>query len=477
MSDDIAFLDATAQADLVRRGEVTPEELLEGAIARIEKLNPGLNAVIASFFEEARGRVAKLPDGPFRGVPMLLKDLGGAMAGAPLYAGMRFLRDAGWREPEDSYFTARLRAAGFSFLGRTNSPELGILPTSEPEAFGPTRNPWNTRHSAGGSSGGSAAAVAAGMVSVAHASDGGGSIRIPASSCGLVGLKPTRGRSSFGPGVGERWAGCSSEHVVARTVRDVAALLDVVSGPGPGDPYFAPPPTAPFAARLAPGPRLRIGSMADVAPRQSPVHPECRAAAERAARALADLGHHVEPSYPAALDETRAIGAFVEIVAANVAFALDRAAAKVGKPLTEDDCEPLTWAVASAGRQRSATDYIATLDAVHAFSRRVAAWWSDGWDLLLTPTTAEPPPPIGQFAATREEPFKGFIRAAPFGVYTSSFNLTGQPAISVPVHWTAEGLPVGAQLVAAYGDEETLLRVAAELEQALPWKDRRPPVA
>jgi len=310
-------------------------------------------------------------------------------------------------------------------------------------------------------------------VSVAHASDGGGSIRIPASSCGLVGLKPTRGRSSFGPGVGERWAGCSSEHVVARTVRDVAALLDVVSGPGPGDPYFAPPPTAPFAARLAPGPRLRIGSMADVAPRQSPVHPECRAAAERAARALADLGHHVEPSYPAALDETRAIGAFVEIVAANVAFALDRAAAKVGKPLTEDDCEPLTWAVASAGRQRSATDYIATLDAVHAFSRRVAAWWSDGWDLLLTPTL-----PTTAFAAGGPPPdgVDGSAFASPmhFVAFTYPFNFTGHPAASVRAGYADDGLPVGLQIVAPRHRDDLVLQASFAFEEARPWNDRWP---
>jgi amidase len=477
MKDEIAFLDATAQADLVRRGEVTPAELLEGAIARIEKLNPTLNAVIATFFDDARARVGALPEGPFRGVPLLLKDLGGGMAGKPLYSGMRFLRDAKWCEPQDSHFTARLRAAGFSFLGRTNSPELGLLPTSEPEAFGPTRNPWNEGHSAGGSSGGSAAAVASGMVSVAHASDGGGSIRIPASSCGLVGLKPTRGRNSFGPGAGERWGGCSCEHVVARTVRDVAALLDVVSGPTPGDPYFAPPPAAPFASRLAPGPRLRIGLMAEAGPRQTPVDAECRTAAEKAARALADLGHRVEPSYPPALDDSRAIEAFVGVVAANIAFALDSAAAKVGKPVTEDDVEPLTWAMATAGRSRTANDYIATLDKMHGFGRSVAAWWAEGFDLLLTPTTGEPPPPIGQFTATRAEPFRGFMRAAPFGIFTSAFNLTGQPAISVPVHWTASGLPVGAQLVSGYGAEEALLRVAAELEQALPWKDRRPPIA
>lgn len=477
MHDEIAFLDATAQADLIRRGEISPIEAGDAAIARCERLNPRLNAIVAPLYEEARAQARALPpDGPFRGVPMLLKDLGGALAGAPLYNGMRALRDAKWREPEDSFFTARLRAAGFCFLGRTSTPELGLLPTSEPEAFGPSRNPWSEGHSSGGSSGGSAAAVAAGMVPVAHASDGGGSIRIPASACGLVGLKPTRARNSFGPGAGERWAGFSCEHVVARSVRDVAALLDVVSGPGVGDPYFAAPPSAPFAARLDPGPRLRIGTMVDLAPRQTPIHADCRAAGEKAARALADLGHHVEPAYPPALDETGALEAYVLVVAANIAHALHTAGAKIGRPLTQEDVEPLTWAVAELGRSRSAPEYIATIDVVHSFSRRVAAWWASGFDLLLTPTTGEPPPPIGYFAASREEPFKGFLRAAPFGVYTSAFNLTGQPAISVPVHWNDAGLPVGAQLVAAYGREDVLLRVAAELERAVPWKSRRPAI-
>lgn len=475
MDPEISWLDATAQAELVRRGEVSPTELVDHAIARLEELDPKLNAVVLPSLEKARRQAADpgLPDGPFRGVPFLLKDLGGQSAGDPYYAGLKFLKDAGWTEAADSYFTAKLRAAGLCFLGRTNTPELGLLPTTEPDLFGPSRNPWNPDHSPGGSSGGSAAAVAAGIVPVAHASDGGGSIRIPAAHCGLVGLKPTRGRNSFGPSAGERWGGFSAEHVVSRSVRDTAALLDVVSGRMPGDPYAAPSPAAPFATFAKPGARRRIGLMT-TAPRHGGVHPECVAAAEKAARALEAEGHTVEPSYPEALDDPSGIGAYVTIVAASVAATLDAFAEKVGRPVTGEDVEPLTWAMAQAARDYSATKYIESINAVHAFGREVAAWWEQGFDLLLTPTTGAPPPPIGELRSTREEPFLAFAKAAPFGLYTLNFNLTGQPGISVPVHRTADGLPLGAHLVAPYGREDMLLEVAAELEGILPWSDRRP---
>jgi len=250
MADDLAILDATAQAELVRSRQLSPRELVAAAIARVERLNPQLNAVTLPALEQARERAAAadLPRGPFHGVPFLMKDLGGPEAGRRCTGGMRCLKDAGWTETTNGYLTDKLLAAGLVILGRTNTPELGLLPTTEPQAFGPTHNPWNPAYSPGGSSGGSAAAVAAGLVPAAHASDGGGSIRIPASMCGLVGLKPTRGRNSFGPAVGERWGGFSAEFVVTRSVRDAAALLDVTHGPMPGDPYAAAPPTRPYAA-------------------------------------------------------------------------------------------------------------------------------------------------------------------------------------------------------------------------------------
>jgi amidase len=478
MSDPFPLLDATAQAELVRRGEVKPLELVDAAVARIEKLDPELGAVITRQFDRARAQAASsdLPAGPFRGVPILLKDLGAHLAGDPVHCGMGALKRAGWCEPGESYFAERLRLAGAISLGRTNTPELGLLPTTEPEAYGPTRNPWQATHSSGGSSGGSAAAVAAGLVAAAHASDGGGSIRIPASHCGLVGLKPTRGRSSFGPGLAERWAGCSVEGFVTRSVRDTAALLDVVAGPRAGDPYSAPPPPRPFASEVgAPAGRLRVGVMLR-GPREFALDPDCRAAAEGAARQLEALGHHVEEAHPAALDETEGVRGFVTIVMCATARALDAWSAKIGAPIGRGDVEPLTWALAELGRATSAVQYLTALETTHSQVRRLARWWQDGFDLLLTPTCGAPPPPLGHFAGTAENPLAGYASAMPFGVFTSVFNLSGQPAISLPLHQTRAGLPVGVQLVADVGGEGLLLRVASQLEQAAPWAGRLPPL-
>jgi len=319
--------------------------------------------------------------------------------------------------------------------------------------------------------------VAAGVVPVAHASDGGGSIRIPASHCGLVGLKPTRARSSFGPATGERWAGCSVEGFVTRSVRDTAALLDLVAGAMPGDPYTAPPPARPFASEVGADPgRLRVGLM-PVAPRDGELHPECRAAAVAAGRLLEAQGHAVEIAHPAALDDAEALKGFLTVVSAGVAFALDAAAVKIGRPLGPADVEPLTWAVAQLGRGFTAPTYVAAVALNHAHGRRLAAWWDGGFDLLCTPTCAQPPPPLGHFAAPPENPLAGYLRAAPYGAFTMHFNVSGQPAISLPLHWTADGLPVGVQLVAPYAREDMLLEVAAELEEAVPWRGRRATVA
>ena len=478
MSDELAALDATAQAELVRRRAVSPVELVEAAIHRLERLNRQVNAVIHPALERARERAAArdLPDGPFRGVPFLMKDLAGQEAGCPHHAGMRFLKDAKWIERDDSYLARKLTAAGFVSLGRTNTPELALLPTTEPDAYGARRNPWNLGHSAGGSSGGSGAAVASGIVPAAHASDGGGSIRGPASMCGLVGLKPTRGRSSFGPHIGERWSGFSVELALTRTVRDTAAILDVVAGPMPGDPYAAPLPARPFLTALTTPPnRLRIGFMTR-APRGIPLHAENRSAVERTARVLETLGHDLVESHPGDLDDPNAVTQYVNVVTSNTARALDAWGERVGREVQQGDVEILTWALASRGRHHSAPDLLAALDFVHAFSRRVAAWWESGFDLLLTATQSDPPPELGFLTSTPEEPVRAFIRAAPFGVFTLPFNLSGQPAISLPMHWTPDGLPVGVQLVAPYAREDLLLQVAAQLEQAAPWADRRPPV-
>jgi amidase len=479
MSEDLSRLDCMAQAELVRHGEVSPAELVEAAIARAEKLNSRLNAIISPQYERARQHAADagLPDGPLRGVPILLKDLGAHLAGDPVYCGIRGVKEAGWTEPGESYFAGNVRESGAISVGRTNTPELGLVPTTEPDVFGATRNPWEPGHSPGGSSGGSAAAVAAGIVPAAHASDGGGSIRIPAAHCGLVGLKPTRGRNSFGPGIGERWAGCSCEGFVTRSVRDTALLLDVTNGPKPGDPYTAPPPLRPYLDEMGADPgRLRIGFM-DHAPRDMALDPECRAAVHGAAKLLETLGHQVEHAWPEAIEDPMALIQYVKIVSTSIARALDAWGEKLGRTLTEADVETLTWAVAEAGRRISGPDYIKAVEGQHAHGRKLASWWDeDGWDLLLTATTAEPPPPLGEFGPTDDNPLAGYMRAAPFGVYTSQFNLSGQPAISLPLHWTGDGLPVGAHLVAAVGREDLLLRVAAQLEQASPWADRLPPI-
>jgi amidase len=483
MSDELARLDAVAQAGLVRSGEASPAELVEAAIDRLERLNPVLNAVIHPALEAARSRArsADLPDGPFRGVPFLMKDIGGEEAGRPVHAGLGFARRAGYTATADAYYTQKIRAGGLVSLGRTNTPELALLPTTEPDAYGPTRSPWHTEFSAGGSSGGAAAAVASGIVPAAHASDGGGSIRGPAAMCGLVGLKPSRGRTSFGPGLGERWSGFSSEFVVTRSVRDAATLLDVVAGPMPGDPYFAPPPDRPFAE--APGePRtpLRVGLMPQ-APRDIAVHPELVAAVERCGQRLADLGHAVETAHPAALDDPGVVAHYVAVVASNVARALESWGEKVGLVVGEDDVEPLTWEMAQRGGELTAARLLAHIEGVHALGRGLAAWWESGFDLLVTPTQALPPVRLGTLRSTREEPLRALFLSAPYGVFTLPFNLSGQPAISLPggttrgdADWPA-GLPLGVQLVAPYGGERLLLRVAAELEEAAPWAGQVPP--
>ena len=480
MTNELAALDATAQADLIRRGEITPTDSVDAAIARIERINPKLNAVIIPLFEQARARAASgdLPDGPFRGVPFLLKDLDVFSAGDPFHAGTRFLRDAGWIAPHDSYLVAKFRAAGFVVVGKTNTPEFGLNVTTEPATYGASRNPWNPEHSTGGSSGGSAAAVAAGLVPIAHASDGGGSIRIPASECGLVGLKPSRGRVSLGPEHGEYWHGLVISHVVSRSVRDSATVLDAVAGSMPGDPYTAPPPARTFAAEVGADPgRLRIGILAHVPGGATTLHPDCAAAAQETGKLLESLGHHVEVAHPAAMGEAEAISQhFMTLVTSWVAASLDDWAAQLGRTVDAEGVEPATWLFAEMGRGVSAAQYIRTIDWLHGYTRRMASWWQSGFDLLLTPTLGEPPPKLGELVPPPDNVLAGMTRSLGLIPFTPPFNITGQPAISLPLHWNGAGLPIGMQLVAAYGREDLLLRVAAQLEQARPWAERRPPV-
>lgn len=472
LADDTRWLDATAQAELVSSGQVSASELVEAAIERIEALDGPLNAVIIRWFDRARERAAgDLPAGPFRGVPFLLKDLWAYEAGTPVTNGNRALKAAGYVADIDTTLVSRFKAAGLVTLGRTSSPELGSLPTTEPEAWGPCRNPWDTSRSPGGSSGGAAAAVAAGMVPIAHASDGGGSIRIPASCCGLVGLKVSQGRISLGPLRDESNLGV--ELCVSHTVRDTAALLDAVQGPGVGDTVIAPAPTRPYSSLGADPGRLRIGLL-DHSPRGDAVHADCMEAAHVAARLLTSLGHDVEPGFPPALADPTVGAQFGALWATNMGTSVQRFGELIGRKLTADDVEGVNWAQSEMAQHFSAVDHALALGAAVSFRRAVQSWWTLGWDLLLTPTLAEPPVPIGTFANDPADPVAPMYRAGQYVPFTPAFNMSGQPAISLPLHWNADGLPIGIQLVAAYGREDLLLRVAAQLEQAAPWADRHP---
>ena len=478
---DTTWLDATAQAALVRTGQASPTELVEAAIERIERVDPQLNAVVRDRFEQARADAAgTLPDGPFRGVPMLLKDLGCHVAGEETNYGTSFLRDAHITWPSDSHLASRFRAAGLVFVGRTNVPEFGTTVTTEPVANGPCRNPYDLDHSTGGSSGGSAAAVAAGLVPVAHANDGGGSIRIPASECGLVGLKPTRARVSQGPDVGESWAGATIDGVVSRTVRDTAAMLDAIGVPMPGDPYWAPPLPRPLVDELgAPVGRLRVGLLeGPPAGGDYLDHPECRAAVAATGRLLEQLGCDVELAHPEPMVEEQFSSMFITTIAADSALTLQLLSGALGRPITDEELEPRNAFYRTAGDALLAKDYLGARMWLGAWVRRMSMWWAsaeqggEGFDLLVTPTVAAPPPELGWMTGEQEG-----ARIASFMPYTAQFNVTGQPAVSLPLHWTPEGLPVGVQLVAEFGREDLLVRLASALEEAAPWADRRPAVS
>jgi amidase len=479
MTDDLAYLDATAQAELVRSGSLSPLELVDAAIVRIEKLNPELNAVIHPSFDKARAAAssADLPDGPFRGVPFLIKDILCTVAGEPYHDGMRFLKELNWTASVDSFLAQKFRSGGLISLGRTNAPELGILPTTEPVAYGPTRNPWNLEHSTGGSSGGSAAAVASGMVPIAHANDGGGSIRIPASECGLFGLKPSRGRTSLGPEFGDVQAGLVAEHVLTRSVRDSAAILDLVAGPMPGDPYFAPLPSRPFLSEVGADPgTLRIGLLSEAPGGAADVHPDCLAAIGEARALLESLGHVVEDSAPQGLEDPEYIAQFLTLWACGIAAAVDEWSVRTKRRIGKDDVEPLTWALAEMGRTYSGAQLLGAVGWLQAGARRIGMWFASGFDLLMTPTLAEPPPRLGEMASDPENPLQPIFRAAGVTPFTPLFNATGQPAVSLPLYWNTDGLPIGVQLAAPYGREDVLFRLSSQLEAARPWAERIPPV-
>src|SRR3954447_14117578 len=471
MFNDYTRYDAVGLAQLVRAREVSAEELLEAAIARVERVNPEINAVVTRLYDQARAAIrAGLPVGPLQGVPLLLKDLHALYHGSVTSNGCRFF--SANLADHDTELVARYKRAGAVIFGKTNTPEFGLTITTEPKLFGATRNPWHPEISAGGSSGGAAAAVAAGIVPSAHASDGGGSIRIPASCCGLLGLKPTRGRNPQGPDRGEGWAGMSTEHVITRSVRDSAAFLDVTSGPDSGAPYFAPPPLTTFAAEVGRDPgRLRI-AFSKHTPTGERIAPECDEALSVAARALESAGHHLEE---VALDFVPAeLGpAFRLVIAANSRMAIENYAVTHKRQPTADQFERATWMFYEAGAQATAVEYARAVAVLHRTGRQVAAFF-ERCDLLLTPTLPRVPERPGVFVMDTQDMETYGKAVALFTSFTAPFNASGNPAISVPLHWTAQGLPVGIQLAARYGDEATLLRVAAQLEQAQPWAQRTP---
>jgi amidase len=463
-------LDATAQAALVRDGAVQPRELAEAAIAAIEEQNPTLNAVVHPRFERALDEIERgLPTGPFHGVPFLLKDYGAEQHGEPHHQGMGHLRRLDFRGESDGPLAAAFRAAGLVILGRTNVPEMALMGTTEPASAGPTRNPWDVGRSPGGSSGGSAAAVSAGMVPAAHANDIAGSIRIPAAHCGLVGLKPTRGRVRTGPEA-DPPVGLFVEGVVTRSVRDTAGLLDAITAPSSGAYWPAPPLPGPLVGEVGrpPGP-LRV-ALCLAAPNGAAVDPGCAAAAEAAAAQLAELGHHVDEGAPPALFDPALFQGARTVLAVAAAQVVDTWQERTGTVIGESDVEPTTWGAVTTGRAVGGPELLAWLARLQLLARRIAGWWAEaGVDVLVTPTTAAAPTLIGEY-------LRGY-EAGRGSAFTRPFNVTGQPALSLPLGWPDDGLPRGAQLVADLGREDLLIRVGAQLEEAAPWAWRHPPIA
>jgi amidase len=465
--------DALGLAELVRRREVTPYELLDAAIDRVETRNPIVNAVIMKLYDHGKKAIADgLPDGPFRGVPYLLKDLTASLAGVPMTRGSRFFADTP-PATEDSEHVTRLKRAGLVVFGRTNSCELGLSLTCEPKLYGATKSPWDTSRISGGSSGGAAAAVGARMLPMAHGSDGFGSIRAPAACCGIVGLKPTRARNTFAPVTGEGLGGLSTEFAVTLSIRDTAALLDVVAGAGPGDPYVAPAPARPYRDELGANPRsLRI-AFTTVAPNGVKIESGSLEALRDIAKLCADLGHRVEEADPA-VDRTAVVPTFLTIAAANTVVNL--AGHPSGRPPRPDDVERVTWGTAKKGEAIAAADYVRAIHTAHKLGRQMAAFHAT-YDVLLTPGLSGLPPKLGWIDMMMDDVDEYWRRVFAFSPFTVWFNLTGQPAMMLPIGGADGSYPVPVQLAARYGDEATLLRLGAQLEQARPWFGRRSPLA
>jgi amidase/6-aminohexanoate-cyclic-dimer hydrolase len=472
LAADYTHYDGLGLADLIATGQISPLELLFAVRQRTEALNPKLNAFCQLFFEKAETQIqAGLNRGPFRGVPFALKDLGLYLAGTVTSGGSRV-----WSSEVasfDSTLSERYRQAGLVIFGKTNSPELGLTVTTESALYGQTHNPWNAGRTAGGSSGGAAAVVASRILPMAHASDGGGSIRVPASCCGAFGFKPTRSRVPLGPSQFEGWNGCSHHHAITISVRDSAALLDACGGAELGSPFFSPRPERPFLSEIAVDPAgLRIAVLAS-APTGVPIDAECAKAVTNTAKLCETLGHHVEEaSWPPDMESLRE--AFSTLVQVSIARRLDEGAAILGRPVEQTDVEAVTWALMQAGMRISAVTYSHAIHHQHQIGLAFARFL-ERYDLILCPTLAKPPIPLGILALSREPQawFKDFLEFCPF---TSFANMTGQPSMSVPLHWTPDGLPVGTMFTGRFGEDATLFRIAGQLERAQPWATCRPDI-
>ena len=471
---DYEHFDALGLAELVKQGKVAPDELLETAIERVEARNAAVNAVTMKLYDYGRQAIVDgLPDGPFKGVPFLLKDLTAQVAGIKMTRGSKFFADT---PPPvmDSEHVKRLKAAGLVIFGRTNTCELGLSLTCEPQLHGPTKSPWDTTCISGGSSGGAAAAVGARMVPIAHASDGFGSIRAPAACCGAVGLKPTRGRNTMAPYTGEGLGGLSTEHAVTLTVRDTAALLDATAGSGPGDPYVAPVPPRPFLADVQAERRpLRI-AYTTAAPNGAPVDTEYLKALAEAVVFCKDLGHRVEEADPE-IDRGAVVPTFLTFAAANMVVTLG-SHPTAGRPARKGEVENVTWGTAQRGESITAPDYVRATQAAHKLGRQMAAFHAT-YDVLLTPGLGTLPPHLGWIDMMLDDVDEYWRRVFTFSPFTVWFNITGQPALMLPLGRSASGFPIAVQLVGRYGEEGTILGLGAQLEKTRPWISRRPPVA
>lgn len=466
--------DGLGLGELVLKGEVTALELLEEAIIRVEKLNPEINAVVYKFYDAARTAAnRKAGSGAFEGVPMLLKDILGDCEGVPTRFASRYMPEM--PSDCDSELVARYKRAGLIPFGKTNAPEFGIPPITEPILYGPARNPWNTDYSTGGSSGGSAAAVAAGIVPLAHSNDGGGSIRIPAACCGLVGLKPTRGRNSLAPNLGDVMGGFVCEHVVSRTVRDSAAALDATEGPAAGDPYFAPPKARPYIQEVSREPgRLKI-AYCDRGLDGERVHPEAVAGVQKTAKLCASLGHDVEENMPQIVSGEETASAFMTVYAAGLASTIEAVKMYTGVEPSPERLECMTLNLYDAGKKITAAQYLMAVTVLQRLSRQFAAFF-EKYDLWLTPTLGCPPLKIGTIDMSSPSASLADERIFVLSQFTPIYNISGLPAVSLPLHWTAESLPLGVMFGAKFGNEGLLFSIAGQLEAAQPWKERHPPV-